>query len=582
MIRFRRGLALTATAALTAAMVGVIPATAAVAAPRNLAAQTTFANSSFMTYATGAEVHLNAVTTATSKLANVDQAFSGATSNSGGLTTTIDDPATGSLVQPANAAANSYGRGSGLEVGLGLPTATANQLQLGIAQASSPPVGPVVTKTTIPINIPGVLTAGVLKGIAGAAYLPTFCPVGGPLAYGEGDAAGVGLLGAPPLVGLSGTMSQTAQSTSRSDLVANSDGTFGLSSSVSEIVAPISVNLGTGLSIQISLQGTGVNAPVTLTTTTDGEGHTSTTVTHNGTLTVSLVAAGVTTNILTVNLNQILGASGLVVNANTLPVVGALLTTLGITLNLSVAAPPHALSGFPTGANSLGSEFDLVTLNAALGSLGVANLEVGHMETGVDLASGAISCTIPVAKTANPTTVTAPGTFAWTISIPSSSAALADASCDLTNIIATDKIFVSSGSPTFTIDSISNGGVYKSGTITWPNLGNYHPGDPPIELTVQVSVPATSPAGVLADTANVTAGLGNCTGGATGVATDIGAVQNAVLGGTFTLIAPTVNSVSGGLATTGTGPTLAWVAVGLLVMAEGTRRLLRRSRRTTA
>lgn len=573
-----------ATAALTAAMVGVIPATAASAAPRMLGAQTTFANSSFMTYSTGAEVHLNAVTTATSKLANVDQAFSGATSNSGGLGTAIDDPTTGSLVQPSISSANSYGRGSGLEVGLGLPPTTANQLQLGIAQASSPPVGPVVTKTVLPINLSGLLTAGVLKGIAGAAYLPSFCPVGGPLAYGEGDAAGVALLGAPPLVGLSGNSTQTAQSQSRSDLVANTDGTFGLSSSVSEIIAPISVNLGTGLSIQVTVGGSGTNKPITLTTATDGEGHTETTLVDTGTLVVSLVAAGVTTNIVNVSLNSILGPNGLVVDANTLPVVGALLTSLGITLNLSVAAPPHALKGFPTGPNSAGSEFDLVSLNAALGSLGIANLEVGHMETGVDLASGAISCTIPVAKVANPAAVTAGNTFTWSISIPSSAAAVADASCDLTNIMASDKIFVSSGSPTFTINSISNMGVYNSttGTVTWPNLGTYHPGDPPIELTISVSVPSNSPSGVLADTATVSAGLGNCTGGATGVVTAVGAVQNAVLGGTFTLIAPTVTSATGGaLATTGTGPELAWIAVGLLLMAEGTRRLLRKSRRTT-
>jgi hypothetical protein len=583
MIRFRRrGWALMGTGVLMAASVGVVPAASASAQPRALAGAT-FQNSSFLTYATGSQVHLSAVKTASSSLANVEQAFSAVSANSGGLTTAITDPATGALVQPSLPTANAYGRGAGLEVGLGVPTATANQIKLGIAEAHSPPIGPVVTKTVVPINLPGILTAGVLKGIAGAAYLPSFCPVGQPLAYGEGDAAGVGVLGSPPLLSLSGTQTQTAQSQSRSDLVANSDGTFGLQSSVSEHIAPISVNLGAGLSIQISLGGSGVNAPITLTTHADGHGNNTAALTNTGTLTVNLVAGAITTPVLNVDITKIL-PQGLVINAGALPIVGPILTALGITLNLTVAGQPHAISGFPTGANAISAAYDLLTLNVGLGALQVAGLAVGHMETGVDLASGAISCTVPVSKVANPTVVTAGNTFTWTISIPSSAAALADSTCDLTNITATDKIKVNSGSPTFTVGTISNGGVYNTSTstITWPNLGTYHPGDPPILLNVMVSVPSGSSAGVLEDIANVTAGLGNCTGGATGVATAIGAVQNAVIGGTFDLIAPTVNAAgptgTGGLATTGSGPLLPWVATGLLVLAYGTRKVLRRAR----
>jgi hypothetical protein len=100
-------------------------------------------------------------------------------------------------------------------------------------------------------------------------------------------------------------------------------------------------------------------------------------------------------------------------------------------------------------------------------------------------------------------------------------------------------------------------------------------------VTIQATVPSNSASGVLQDTANVTAGLGNCNGGATGLATAIGAVQNAIVGGTVTLPAPAVIAAGGpALAATGTGPMLAWIAAGLLAVAEGTRRLLRRARRT--
>jgi hypothetical protein len=345
----------------------------------------------------------------------------------------------------------------------------------------------------------------------------------------------------------------------------------------------VSINLGPA-SIQVSVGGAGVNKPVTLTAHSDGHGNNTAGISNEGTLVVSLVVGAVTTPIVNVVLSQIVGPNGLVIDANTLPVVGALLTGLNITLNLSIGAH-HPIAGFPTGANAISEEYNILALNVALGSLQVAGLNVGHMETGVDLASGAISCTVPVAKVANPAVVTAGNNFTWTILIPATADALSDSTCDLTHIVATDKISVNSGTPSFTVGTISNGGVYNTstGTVTWPNLGTYHPGDPPIALTVTVSVPANSAAGVLQDTANVSAGLGNCTGGATGVATAIGDVSNVVLGGSVTLVAPQVGAAGAGagLATTGTGPMLPWLAAGLLMVAEVTRRVLRRARRTT-
>jgi hypothetical protein len=570
------------TLILTGAMLGVVPATQASAQPRVVAAaaSTPYSAASFLTYATGSQVHLNAVATTASKLLGVEQAFSAVSANTGGLGTAINDPQTGALVQPSEPGANAYGRGSGLEVGAGLTPAQQNQLQLGLAEAKSPPISAPVTKTTLPLNLGTLLTAGVLKGIAGAAFLPSACPIGEPLAYGEGDAAGVSVLSST--VGLSSGANQTAQSVSRSDLVANADGTFGLQSTVKEILAPISINLGTGLSIQVSVGGSGINAPITLATSSDGEGHNKTTLTDTGTLVVSLVSAGVTTTLVNVNLNTILGPNGLVVDANTIPVVGALLTTLGITLDLNVAVPPKAIAGFPTGPNAVSAAFNLVSLNLGLGATQIAGLDVGHMETGVDLASGAIACSIPMAKTANPMTVTAGNTFTWSISIPASAASVADSSCDFTNITASDKISVQSGSPTFTINSISNGGTYNAstGTVTWASLPDYVPGTPPEVLTISVSVPANSPTGVLEDTATATASLGTCTGGPiTGVASLVGDVSGVHLTGSITLIGPAVTGAAGSqLPFTGQGPELAWIAAGLLAMAEVSRRLLRRAR----
>jgi hypothetical protein len=584
MIRFRRrGLAVLGAVVLSGASVAMVPAMPVSAAPRALAAVgTPFAQASFGAYGTGSEISLKAVTLGATTLAGVEQAFSANTAASGGLKGVVASPVTGALVQTDQTAnnANAYGRGSGAEVGLGLTTAQKNQIQLGIAEAHAAPPSGLITKTAIPLNIPGLLTTGLLTGRAAAAYNSQFCPVGQPLAYGEGEAsAPTSVVGSsPPVVsgtGASGT--QAAQTTTRTDLVANADGTFGIQNTVKEIITPLTVNLGTALQIAVTVQGADANNPFSISTFNDGEGHAGV-KTSNGdpVITIALkigaaapiTLASVKRSLLAGIINPLLGSSGTLHNT---------LALLGINLSVDVGATIS-----PT-ATSVA--YDLLAINASIPAAGitVANVRVGHVESSVMLPNGPIACTVPVAKVASAPTVAAGNSFTWTILIPSSAAALSDSTCDLVHIHATDKISINSGSPSFTIGTISNGGVYNTstGTITWADLGTYHPGTAPIQLTVMVSIPANSPNGVLADTANVTAGLGNCTGGASGEATAIGAVDNAIIGGSITLIAPAVTASGNNLATTGSGPTLPWIAVGLLVMAEGTRRLLRRARTTS-
>jgi hypothetical protein len=572
-------------AVLTAATVGVVPATQALAAPRVLAAAgTPFPNASFAAYGTGSELHVDAVTSGSTTLAGVEEAFSANTASGGFLGGEVTSPDTGAVVQSdlTGDNANAYGRGSGLEVGLGLTTAQENQIKLGLAEAHAAPPSGLITKTALPLSVPPLLNVGLLTGKAEANYNASFCPVGQPLAYGQGQAAAPTAVAGenPPTALVSGTGAagtQAAQTTTRTDLTANTDGTFGLENTVEEIIAPVTVNLGT-LSIQVTVQGNGPSSPLTVTTFNNGEGSTGVRYANNNPLVKVAILSGSTTLLsltpvtlsgLAALINPLLGTGGTIYD---------ILHPLGINLSVDVgvaSALPNAMAG----ATSV--SYNLLAINASLPGSGltIANADVGHVESEVLLPSGPIACTIPVSKTANPTTVTAGNTFTWSISIPSSASALSDSACDLTNIAATDKIAVDSGSPTFTINSISNGGAYNASTstVTWTGLGTYHPGDPPIVLTIAVSVPAGSAAGVLEDTANVTASLGNCTGGVTGSST----INNAVIGGSITLVAPSVSAVGAGLATTGQGPELAWIAAGLLVMAEVSRRLLRRARKST-
>ena len=597
MIRFRkRGLALVGTAVLSAASVGMIPASPASAAPRALAAQgTPFGTAQFAAYGTGSEISLNALPGGTgTALARVDQAFSANTASSGPLGAAINSPITGQLVQSDQTAnnANAYGRGSGAEVGLGVAPAIANQIQLGIAEAHAPPPTGLITKTAVPVNIPGLVNLGLLTGRAAASYNSTFCPIGGPLAYGEGDAAApTAVAGTPPPIALiSGTGasgSNAAQTRTRTDLIANPDGTFGIANTVQETIAPLTINIGT-LQVALTVQGTGTNAPLTVVTANNGEGTSGVTFANNDPV-VSLAISSGGVSLFSAALVKASTLNGLL--APLLGPTGLITTTLGLLntqLLVDFASNPPAMTplpGAPAGATSI--QYDLLHLNVKVLGANVADVRLGHVESEVLLPNGPIECSIPVSKVANPATVVAGNTFTWTINVPSSAAALSDANCDLTNIKVTDMISVKSGGVLFTVGTISNGGVYapssgSAGTVTWANVGTYHPGDPPIQLSVMVSVPANSPAGVLQDTANVSATLGNCTGGASGVAsatlTSLNGA-NAVIGGSVTLAAPSVSAAVGaGLAATGTGPMLPWIAAGLLILAEGTRRLLRRAR----
>jgi hypothetical protein len=568
------------------ASVGVVSGTPASAHPAALAAAgTPFAQARFASYGTGSELELSALNTGTTQLARVDQAFSGITAAGPSplqqLGPSAVSPITGAVVQAATTSvANTSARGSGLEVGLGLTAAQTNQIKLGIAQSFAPPsnqvgtlAGPAVA--AIPLVIPGLVQTGVLHGYAATNYNGVFCPVGQPLAYGLGSAA------APTTVLNTVVASPgAAQTSTRSDLIANADGTFGLATTVQSTIAPLSVTLAPGISLTVTVQGTSPSTPVTLTAATNGEGTTAMTLGNADPVVVVSANLGILPPVTLAPLK--LSALAPVLNP-LLATIGGLLSPLGINLSV-VLGDGHTVKSpipsFTNGTNTISGTYDLLSLHLGLGTTTIADLRLGHMEAAVDLPSGSIACTIPVAKVANPAVVQAGNTFTWTILVPATSQVLSDSTCDLVNIKATDKISVNSGSPTFTIGAISNGGVYNTstGTITWASLPNYHPGAPPIPLTISVSVPAGSAAGVLQDTANVTAGLGNCTGGVTGIATANGNIGSAIIGGSVTLVAPQVTAAGAGLATTGTGPMLAWIAAGLLLLAAATRRVLRRAR----
>jgi hypothetical protein len=587
--------------------------------PANAATPTPFGSANFAGYASGDELHLGAVTLGTTQLADVEQAFSGATTNSAGLGSEFTDPTgppTGisppAVIQPAQpATVKAYGMGSGLEVGVAVPTTEAtdlNQLLLsGKAQSIAPPISPPVTKQiTIPAGLSAIAAGAALIGRSDALFDPNVCPLGQPLSYGLGSASNVTLLPtaagiiAPGTVMTAGSIpSETASTTSFTYLSSNGDGSFGLTSQATETVAPLTVNIPVVGALKITLSGsqngTAPANPVTLKAVSTGNGTSSFTLTNDNFLTITLNGTP---------LVPATALAGLTAPRTiTLPGLGA------ITINTLAGA---------TSGNTATASYTLFGLNLNLANtLPIANLEVGHMIAGAR-ANTSITCTIPIVKISQPPSIQAGNSFTYVIEVPDP-AKLDLLACDLTNLKVVDTISdVPGGSqPTFTVTGATPGPPTSTisqtsphdATVTFTGLSYTAtpPGqtkvNPPVVLSITVAVPKNSPTGTIQDTAVATATTSGCNGGITGI-TNLGGVNGTPLGGTTTLKAPTVTAAAPAAATgagaasrpaAGAGqpgelPRTGGVGglwqpglgIGLLALAGGTFGLLRRSRRRMA
>lgn len=271
-----------------------------------------FSSADFHGYANGTEAHLGAVKVGTTQLVDVDQAFSGASTATGGLSSGIDNEEGAAVQPPQSSSVNSYGRGTGLEVGLGTtnPAITdANQVNLaGRAESKAAPNGPLVTRN-IPVNLSPLVTASLVTGRAASFYDTATCPIGQPLSYGFGNAAGVNLLTVPGLVGggsgsvlsVDTATTTTAQGTSDTFLSPNGDGTYGLTSSASDIIAPVILNLLGLAQVRVAVHNANSNVadPVSLTAKTTGESTgASVKLSSDDVLTATITAGGQTISLL--------------------------------------------------------------------------------------------------------------------------------------------------------------------------------------------------------------------------------------------------------------------------------------------
>ncbi len=519
----------------------------------------------FAAYGSGTAIALNAATVGTTTVANLQAAHSGGSVDSTGLTETLNDQF-GQVVQPALPDKNAYGRGSGVEVGLltanPQPTNVNTIILTQIAEAAAPPITDLVVKET-PIDLPGILTVSLARGQAQATYDPEFCPIGRPLTYGQGYVENLVALNG--LAGTSQTGDSASESTTVTYLVPNGDGTFGVVSESRQIIAPINllpVNVA-GTSIIVEVLG-----PLTMKATATGKpGDPRNGISYPGTptLRVRTITLGISTNIIDLSLQDLLGSGGLNLP---IPLLGS----------VTAGTPPTGLDG--TGAPTVAADGTVAAgavdaIRVILNPLGieVLDLAVGHIEAAALAPAGGVTCRIPVKKIAVPDPVPVGEEVTFVITIPSD-AALYNAlfACDLVNITAVDNVEVASGSATFTIVSADRGGVVEGNKVTWANLGNYVLGQPPIELRLVVRINSASGEAVIRDIVDVSATLGNCRGSAAGddLVLGSGQITNAAVAGRFVLLTP----VAGGrLAATGGTALPLVVGGGLALMALGLMRV---------
>jgi hypothetical protein len=535
-----------------------------------------FNEADFSGYATGNIAHLDVAETApdAAKLADVEEAFTGAAVNSRGLTEIQNEM--NRIVSPADAAKRTYGRGSGLEIGLNVDPATANQLELQRADASAPPnSGPVMEEVLgLPVN--PIAYASVLRGAAEANWSNNAtCVLGRDLSNGLGYAADAQLINTgeqnedgtfqAPLLAADATGNpdrRVAHSFSHEFLAVQQDKAgaplglkFGLMSEVRMTIAPVTLFKGTENETTIEFLGEWV-----LRAAAGGVPGSSHIFYGPGdmdldTTILRIIQGG--EEPLDINFQDILGPDGVVI-----PIPGL--------ANIAIGENPRAIDGdaesdpvIAANGTSAAAAVDVVRVDLLDGAL--LDLRIGHMEVSSTVPVGGIDCGVPVSKTASPRGVTVNQSFVVSIKIDN------PFGCDMTSVKVVDVITTRGGarfqvvgtSPT--ANQVPPGSNLASGTITWNDVGPIPKGG---TKTITTTIRAQGGGGIIEDIATATAVLGNCEGEGDG---------SQLVGSSLPLQVPVV--LGGPLPRTGVGTTTgtALVALGLLSLAAVGLRSIRRT-----
>jgi hypothetical protein len=579
---------------------GLIAGVLAVAASGPAHAVATAPTAGLKAAISGTEIHVHAVQ-APPKLADVDEAFSlGVIDSSGIKGDTLNEMNEG--VHAPSPVRNVLARGGGAEAGLAENTpnnADARLLELTTATVTNTVTPPytsgLLDNTKNTIDLAGALdplaNASALGGRAAALWNPNFLfpTLGNPLHYSYGQAADAQVLNTggldalkrfvTPLLGTNspGPDRTVGSSQSFSYLVNNCDGTCGLGAEIHMSIAPVRIGVA-GLTVEVG--GDWIMKGVATGKSTGNSFTYGPDPNATGPKTPVLRILDLTQQpanqvLAALNLQDILGNTGLAEQLDPLDPIADVSVGADARAISAPGAIPDDLSK-PTlsssnGGTHLAAAADVVRVKALAGLAApfeAADLRVGHFEMNLNVPAGGVNCEIPVAKTANVPVATSGGDMTFTIKVPSDPTAVQPFPCDMTNVTVTDvSSIVKADNPSKPpkINFTSGTGPHgEKGTpsangqsISFPSIGTWHPGDPPLVVTVHATVPTDSGTGIVKDEATATGTAANCTG------------KHSVLGNVIGLITGDVTGVGNG-SVTGTGNFFGSNGVGLTGKINGT------------
>lgn len=516
-------------------------------------------------YATGTVVHVDAGQSGTTQLTNAEIGFAGATVAShgtGGVTQGAGLSKAGLVVnemgqvvqpslpvsgQPKLAGDRSFGRGSGLEIGLGttIPSGSPSVSDFGSKVQVSAPANNSADSSLLTVPAAPLATATAVRGQANARWATDGCVIGAPISQGVGYAADATLLdtvgNTTPLVATESAQGVVSQTTSLTQLdaalnaqakpIAGASG-LGLDSQSTQVIAPVHLFQGTPAEVTIEV------APLGLRATAGGvagSAHIFYAPDFAAGPTTPIVriteGSGPTATTQVVTTQDFFGSAGLVIPAGPLATV-------------TVGAPPH-LIGDPSKPVALAA--DGTSAAAAVDAVSVqlltpdptthlTDLRIGHMEARASVPAGGIHCAIPVNKTATPSVVAAGHPFHFTITVTN------PYDCTLSGVHVVDAVTATRGVK-FVIQSTQPSSTHTSNKITFTGVPNIGPHSS-TQLQISMFVPASSAAGIITDTVDVTGTCGS--GGA-----NSSAQVSVPLAGTFVLHAPRVTAKKAPLPRTG-------------------------------
>lgn len=426
-------------------------------------------------YGTGTVIHADALRAGAQSVLGLDVAFSGAAFSSDAAGADFVNEVR-RRVAPKLGINNSFGRGTGLELGIAAePTALIGQL----SEAKAPASTDLIHKKIGPITIPNILSAELLRSQA-QARAAEGCVLGPDQGYGLGSVLNLEVLGGLLATNARPPSREVSQSSSITRIVNGSEaGRLGLKSETRQTIAPVTFFKGAPFQFTVEVLGEWV-----LRAVADGK---------NGSVHYGPNAPTPETPVV-----RILGARGQVLGQLTTQMLlghnGLEITIPGIA-EIVVGEDPRMIgestsTGPSVSPTAVAAAADVVRVRLLNGQL--ADVRVGHMEAAVTVPSGGVQCPgLTVDNKVDKPTVTPGDEFTYTITITNPN------DCAVTGLKVVETPKAKAAGVKFELVSVTpSGASVVDDVATLPDIGPLGPGESKT-VTVKVKVPLDSAPGPL-------------------------------------------------------------------------------------